>query len=290
MSIRAMKRDEVRNIGLSDEVTLNLLLSTRISFTAGIAISSYHHSDWQPRREQDIERFFNGVGRSWSWNWIPCEMVWTRNGVTHRTACAIHFMPHGDHLHGRFSFRIEGSRFQANGQIRYGHFCLHYIDSMEIRWRNPATRTNEPWWRRGNNEILNAVRILNAQAQPVPTPPIQLPPTIANPSFIQHTVLLGETWTRIRNNFGVTEQQLRAANPHITNPDRLVAGRDVLNIPTLSTQPPVASGRTIIIQSGDTLTRIANLHGVSKGCILHVNPWITNPDKIPMGRELKIPA
>ncbi len=54
-------------------------------------------------------------------------------------------------------------------------------------------------------------------------------------------------------------------------------------------QPAGAAGRTHEIRPGDTLTRIASLHGISVGALQQANA-ITDPTKIRIGDVLKIPA
>ena len=43
-----------------------------------------------------------------------------------------------------------------------------------------------------------------------------------------------------------------------------------------------------IIKPGDTLWKIAHHHHTSIHHLLHINPWITNPDLIYIGQRIKI--
>lgn len=294
MSVRAKTRNEVRNIGLPNEVTINALGSVRRSFTAGIAISNYNHSDWQPRRERDVQIMLEVSGGRWSWNPIPVEMVWVRNNKTFRTAAAIHAMPHGNHLHGQWSFRIAGSKYQLNAEGNAGHFCLHYIDSMQLAIA-AGRAINRNWFTRMQDTVREAERILTSPASnpssistPPSTPP-QQPLISVPPTMLQHVVAPGDTFTRIKNNFGLTTQELLAANPNIVNIHNIRIGQ-VINIPTVTTTQPAPSGRTHMVQPNETWTRIANKHGVSKTALQIVNPQVLDINKIRVGEILNIPA
>jgi len=54
----------------------------------------------------------------------------------------------------------------------------------------------------------------------------------------------------------------------------------------VATTPPVVS--FYVVQSGDTLSKIANKFGVTKADLMALN-GITNPDHIEKGQRLKIP-
>jgi nucleoid-associated protein YgaU len=73
---------------------------------------------------------------------------------------------------------------------------------------------------------------------------------------------------------------LEAANPQITNPDLILPGQ-VIRIPT--------DVVIYAVQSGDTLSGIAQQFGVSLGALEAVNPQITNPDLIVPGQVVRIP-
>jgi LysM repeat protein len=52
---------------------------------------------------------------------------------------------------------------------------------------------------------------------------------------------------------------------------------------------PEASGTIYIVQSGDNLSGIAQQHGVTLQEILAANPEITDPTRISVGQEIRIP-
>ena len=95
----------------------------------------------------------------------------------------------------------------------------------------------------------------------------------------------GDTLTAIANRFGVSLASLEAANPQITNPNRIFPGQ-IITIPGSSP----ASGPAYVVQSGDTLTAIANRFGVSLASLEAANPQITNPNRIFPGQIITIPG
>ena len=59
--------------------------------------------------------------------------------------------------------------------------------------------------------------------------------------------------------------------------------------PTADPTAAAVSGRTYVVQSGDSLLYIATQFNVSVKQILNANPQMTNPDNLAIGQELKIP-
>jgi len=69
---------------------------------------------------------------------------------------------------------------------------------------------------------------------PVPTPtptPLPTPTATPAPTPIVHTVAQGQTLSKIAKQYGLTLDQLLAANPQIKNPNKIAIG-DELTIPT----------------------------------------------------------
>lgn len=104
---------------------------------------------------------------------------------------------------------------------------------------------------------------------------------------MEYVVQPGDTLFRIGRRFGVTVQQLLAANPQITDPNLIFPGQ-IINVPVAITPPP-APGR-YVVQPGDTLSRIARRFGVTLGALISANPQIADPDLIYPGQVINIPA
>lgn len=60
--------------------------------------------------------------------------------------------------------------------------------------------------------------------------------------------------------------------------------------PTVAVKPPIVSPQTnYIVKSGDNLTAIARVHGISLQSLISANPQITNPNLIRVGQAIIIP-
>jgi LysM repeat protein len=139
----------------------------------------------------------------------------------------------------------------------------------------------------------------------IPAPPAATPAAAANAAptgGTTHTVISGDTLGVIARKHGVKLAALRAAN-HLRG-DNLRVGQ-VLAIPAATTTPqandttshaPTTGGGggtgaplTYTVKTGDTLGAIAKEHGVKVGAIAAANN-ITDPRKLRVGQELKIPG
>ncbi len=110
-------------------------------------------------------------------------------------------------------------------------------------------------------------------------------PSEASSVARSYSIEWGDTLTSIARDHGVTVAALLAANPQITNPDRIYAG-DLLTIPAGT---ETGAGPSHVVRAGDTLTAIARQHGVTVADIVARN-GIANPDLIHPGQVLEIPA
>ncbi|EIQ00079.1 LysM repeat-containing protein [Opitutaceae bacterium TAV1] len=123
-------------------------------------------------------------------------------------------------------------------------------------------------------------------------------PAAAPTGSMSYTVVSGDTLGAIARKQGVKLAALRSANN--LRGDNLRVGQ-VLTIPPATTTPVAessassapsgGSGATITytVKSGDTLGAIAKQHGVKVGAIAAANN-ITDPKKLRVGQELKIPG
>lgn len=111
-----------------------------------------------------------------------------------------------------------------------------------------------------------------------------------------YTVARGDTLFRLAQKFGVAERALRAANPQIANPNRLVVGQRIC-IPQRATAgqgpsvpppaaPPCKGGRLVRVSPGDTLASIGKRYGVTVKQLIDANPQIINPDNLVVGQNI----
>lgn len=128
-----------------------------------------------------------------------------------------------------------------------------------------------------HSQITNEVnQILNGSKNPQPS-------TI---TMIKHTVAKGENLTKIANRYDTTVNAILAANPSITNPNRISVGQ-VLNIPAKANAMPT----TYTVVAGDTLSKIAKK--VGNGCTWQQLAKLNNikaPYVIRKGQVLKLPS
>jgi lysozyme len=110
-------------------------------------------------------------------------------------------------------------------------------------------------------------------------------------------VVSGDTLTSIARKFSVSTTSLAVANA-LVSPFTIRVGQ-LLKIPPVAstasstTSPSTSSGttkpKTYTVKSGDTLTSIARLLGVSATELATLN-GITNPNLIRVGQVLKVPS
>ncbi|MCA9932916.1 MAG: LysM peptidoglycan-binding domain-containing protein [Ardenticatenaceae bacterium] len=110
-----------------------------------------------------------------------------------------------------------------------------------------------------------------------------------------YTVQSGDTLSAIAQRFGTTYQTLAQVN-NLANPNYIYVGQ-VLEIPDDGTTPPTepaptpvpSPGGTYTVQSGDTLSTIAQRFGTTYLAIAQANN-IANPNYIYVGQVLTIPG
>ena len=106
--------------------------------------------------------------------------------------------------------------------------------------------------------------------------PVYYPPSYGGTYVVQW----GDTFSKIAAAYGVSYNDLWAANPQIWNPSWIYAGQ-VLSIPSYS---PVY--HTVIW--GETLKSIAAYYGTSVYGIQSLNPTIYNPSWIYAGQVIRV--
>jgi LysM repeat protein len=122
-------------------------------------------------------------------------------------------------------------------------------------------------------------------ATPIPAPATAAP---ANPS--QYTVKPGDWLYKIARDFGVSPQDLIAANPQI-NPNAILQPGTVLNIPGAApagTGGGDTGGKTYTVKLGDNLFRIALNNGTTYQKLAELN-GIAPPYTVFVGQVLKLP-
>lgn len=106
------------------------------------------------------------------------------------------------------------------------------------------------------------------------------------PTYI--TVQWGDTLSGIAKMCDTTVDAIRATNPGLGW--WLYTGQ-VLYIPSASNPPaPPPTSGTYVVQSGDTLGKLATRWGTTLSRILAVNPQIANANLIYVGQVINIPA
>jgi predicted secreted protein len=100
--------------------------------------------------------------------------------------------------------------------------------------------------------------------------------------FIGHYfVVSGDTMSIIAQYFGTTEEELIAANPHITDPSILYPG-DVLCVPGFRKPAacPTNFQGSYEVKAGDTMFAIAQEYNISEEELIAANQHIPNPEFI----------
>ncbi|MGJ8725425.1 MAG: LysM peptidoglycan-binding domain-containing protein [Roseibacillus sp.] len=107
-----------------------------------------------------------------------------------------------------------------------------------------------------------------------------------------HSISSGDTLSEIAEAYGISVSSLLTANPG-TDPLRLRIGKR-LTIPSASqaaqfTAQAQARARSYTVQSGDTLSQIAERYGLGLSQLMSANPGI-DPARMRVGKRLNIPS
>jgi len=139
----------------------------------------------------------------------------------------------------------------------------------------------------------------NADGSPALAPTIAPTPATLAPEPRYHVIQYGDSLGTIATRYNMTLRQVMDLNG-ITNPNLIYAGQRLIVTPdaasaaaaTTTSDLPVsivASGTTHTVQSGERLSQIAQLYGVSWLAIAELNN-ISDPNLIEAGQELAIPT
>ncbi len=146
-----------------------------------------------------------------------------------------------------------------------------------------------------NSLFVGQALIIPGQTAPVAAAPqadtvigSEIAGATATPASVVHIVQPGDTLYGIAEVYNVEAPAIMSVN-NIANGNQLRVGQQ-LRIPGISARDAAAArGRVHIIQSGENLTTIANLYGVTAEEVIQFN-GISNPDTIYVGQQLIIPG
>ena len=117
-------------------------------------------------------------------------------------------------------------------------------------------------------------------------PPV---PGLGGTALAQYLVRSGDTLFAIARRLGLTVALLAAANPQITDINRLSVNQ-VINLTVTPPLPQDIPGTFhIYVRVGESLLSIAQRTGVSLEAIISVNPQITDPNLIFVGQIVNVP-
>ncbi|MCR8655730.1 LysM peptidoglycan-binding domain-containing protein [Paenibacillus endoradicis] len=114
------------------------------------------------------------------------------------------------------------------------------------------------------------------------------------PGLQMHTVVSGDTLYKISKKYGVALDDILALNPNITNPNQLSIGMKVL-IPKGATTPSeipivdITTNQKYIVQSGDSLWKLANSWNIPLKELVAANKQLANPNVLQVGDVINIP-
>ena len=134
---------------------------------------------------------------------------------------------------------------------------------------------------RANPQITNPDRLQVGQRICIPG---VAPPTCQGGTL--YTIRQGDTFFSLAQRFGVTVDQLIAANPGV-DPDRLQIGQQIC-IPGVA-PPGCEGGFLYTIRAGDTFFSLAQRFGVTVDELIDANPGV-DPDALRIGQEICIPT
>ena len=140
------------------------------------------------------------------------------------------------------------------------------------------------------NGDLNTFRaIAKNTSDPLPTPNPTPTPT-PSPEHWDYIVESGDTMSSIAAKFGVSLADLEAANPQNPNQDLIYPGW-IVHVPGPAPAPaPAPNHFDYVVQSGDTMSSIAQMFNVSLAALEAANPQNPNQNLIYPGWIVHVPG
>lgn len=127
----------------------------------------------------------------------------------------------------------------------------------------------------------------STEPTPIPPTPVPATETPSTGTTDKHIVQAGQTLFSIAQLYGLTVQELAAANG-IANPNILDVGQE-LTIPAAGTVQVPDTTSVHVVSYGETIYSIALRYGVTvEALALHNN--LENVNRIDVGQEIKIPS
>lgn len=170
------------------------------------------------------------------------------------------------------SYTVQGGDSVSSIAGRYGLATASVLALNGISWKS----------------VIHPGQVLKLTAGSTPVAAPQAPVT-GN----RYTIQSGDTMGRIAAKFGVSTQTLLSANglsaTSIIYPGRTIAIPGAAAIPAAPAQATPAAGSSYVVQSGDTVSRIASKFGVTAQALLDANGlgWSSI---IYAGKSLKLPG
>lgn len=166
-----------------------------------------------------------------------------------------------------------------------------YVAPEAPREEQPADGSGESGGGEGDNSAGQGEGGEQVAPDPTPVPPTPVPATVTpaeqnNSQATSHVVTRGETLYSIAQRYGLTVQELAAANG-IINVNDIDAGQELV-IPVAGTVVVPTEGTVHIVSAGDTLFRIGLRYGFTVEELATYNN-ITNINSLEIGQEIKIP-
>lgn len=109
---------------------------------------------------------------------------------------------------------------------------------------------------------------------------------VAMASADTYTVQDGDTLSGIAERLGLEYEALLRANGGLASPDDIQPGQ-VIQLPASQSAAPASSGATYTVQSGDTLSGIAERHGTTVERLQGLNPSL-DPNRLAIGQVVTV--